>query len=156
MGTQEVHGLIHSAMTAPQLSFSFRSAPQPEEGSLRLVGGMSPYEGRVEVFYNSLWGTVCDDMWDVIDAAVVCKQLSYGPAQEAPPAAFFGPGSGIIHLDNVDCQGTERRLIDCVRAATHNCNHGEDAGVKCASQTGKWKFLSPPPPPHYRKHIDLF
>lgn len=46
-------------------------------GTVRLIGGTSPSEGRVEVFYSGVWGTVCDSQWDHRDGDVVCRQLGY-------------------------------------------------------------------------------
>ena len=42
---------------------------------MRLVGGTSYLEGRVEICLSDEWGTVCDQMWDSTDASVVCRQL---------------------------------------------------------------------------------
>ena len=48
------------------------------DGEVRLYGGKSEREGRVEICYNKVWGTVCDYGWDEMDANVVCAQLGYG------------------------------------------------------------------------------
>ena len=49
------------------------------EGEVRLAGGPSDLEGRVEICLDNEWGTVCDEMWDVTNAAVVCRQLGLAP-----------------------------------------------------------------------------
>ena len=49
-----------------------------ENGDIRLVGGRNQYEGRVEICWNEVWGTVCDDFWSTFDATVACRQLGYG------------------------------------------------------------------------------
>lgn len=48
----------------------------------------------MEVYYNKTWGTICDDFWDLRDAAVACRQLGYVAAVRAEPVARFGPGDG--------------------------------------------------------------
>ncbi|XP_065606277.1 deleted in malignant brain tumors 1 protein-like [Cyrtonyx montezumae] len=101
---------------------------------LRLMNGLSECAGRVEVFYNNEWGTVCDDSWDMNDAAVVCRQLGCGTALSAPGSARFGWGFRRIWLDEVSCTGEENDISQC-KANTwgvHNCHHGEDAGVVCS------------------------
>ena len=49
--------------------------------SLRLVGGPNAGEGRLEVSHNLDWGTVCDDIFENIDAGVACRSLGLGLVQ---------------------------------------------------------------------------
>ena len=97
------------------------------------MGGTTDNEGRVEVYHNGEWGTVCDDGWDINDAAVVCRQLGYDSALAAHVMATYGAGTGPIHYDNVDCTGAEARLESCSHSGigVHDCTHDEDAGVAC-------------------------
>ena len=109
---------------------------------VRLAGGSTVYEGRVEVFYNGAWGTVCDDSWGDEDATVVCRQLGFPTdGAQAHPNAHFGEGSGNIMLDDLGCTGTETSIDQCSHRGweSHNCGHHEDASVTC--QPGKNNVL---------------
>lgn len=98
------------------------------------MGGQHRCEGRVELYSDSGWGTVCDDAWDLPDAKVVCRQSGCGDATVAHGEAFFGPGTGTILLDNLKCTGAEASLQECSHISwnVHNCDHSEDAGVSCS------------------------
>ncbi|XP_028416707.1 adhesion G-protein coupled receptor G6-like isoform X1 [Dendronephthya gigantea] len=106
--------------------------------SVRLQGPSSENgTGRVEVFYNGLWGTICDDGWDFRDAKVVCRQLGYSDAVRSLQGGQVPSGSGQIWLANVRCTGKEENISRCSRSewGINNCDHSKDAGVEC-SKTG--------------------
>ena len=105
--------------------------------SIRLVNSDSSNKlsGRVELYHLGSWGTICDDDWDTNDAQVVCRQLGFPPASRAIGSASFGEGSGYILLDDVDCDGGEAFIENCISRGfqQHNCGHSEDASVECSS-----------------------
>ena len=102
--------------------------------------------------YNNVWGTVCDDLFNDVDASVACRQLGYSGKLRVcvlvqhyllnhffsaggivAPYTYYPQGSGSIWLDNVMCLGTETRLFDCPNGGIgiHDCTHIEDVGVMC-------------------------
>ena len=98
---------------------------------VRLIGARGlPYEGRVEVYLNEQWGTVCDDYFDIEDADVVCKHIGYPRAIDYYTKAL---GSGPIWLDDLNCTGRETSVFECIYADFNNinCGHKEDVGVLC-------------------------
>ncbi|XP_030260227.1 small ribosomal subunit protein eS12 isoform X2 [Sparus aurata] len=102
---------------------------------IRLMNGTNRCNGRVELFHDGQWGTVCDDKWGMQEAAVVCHEMNCGNALSVKHNAFFGRGRDQVWLDDVECSGHEKSLVDCPHRGLgeHNCDHNEDAGVVCSA-----------------------
>ncbi|XP_049332915.1 scavenger receptor cysteine-rich type 1 protein M130-like isoform X5 [Astyanax mexicanus] len=103
---------------------------------IRLVGSWGDCAGRLEVFHSGSWGTVSDELWDIEDAQVVCRQLQCGVALSAPVPvpARFGSGTGPIWLNEVECEGNEASLWNCryQLCGEDECGHKDDVGVVCS------------------------
>ena len=127
--THKLQSLLRTPSTDASLNSSYFDIRLVNENNLTT-------EGRVEVQYGGLWGTVCDDMWDYRDAQVVCRQLGFPYAVAALSASVFGAGEGPIWMDNLECNGTEKRIGECGRTSLDNinCGHTEDAGVMCSGK----------------------
>ena len=98
---------------------------------MRLVGGSLPNEGRLEVYYNGEWGTVCSNGWDDYDSSLVCTQLGF---KSATWSRRFESGTGRILLDNVICTNKDTVLASCAHfgvGITSTCDHSKDVGIKC-------------------------
>eukprot|EP00914_Ancora_sagittata_P008411 GHVO01016400.1.p1 GENE.GHVO01016400.1~~GHVO01016400.1.p1 ORF type:complete len:181 (+),score=13.74 GHVO01016400.1:1-543(+) len=98
---------------------------------LRIVGG-TQCRGRLEVFHEGSWGTVCDDEFYDVDARAVCKAMGL-PFAHAYDIHGFGGGTGPILLDNVGCIDHLDTWSCSHRGwGVHDCTHAQDVGVHCA------------------------
>ena len=109
------------------------------------MGGASLSEGRIEVFINGEWGTVCDDFFSGYEGRIVCQQLNYTGILQVAPRGEFGVGRGPIWLDNVYCLGGEEAITLCMHNGfgTSNCDHAEDVGVVCGEFINLLLHLKP-------------
>ena len=81
--------------------------------AVALVGGRSPWVGRVEVFHANQWGTVCDDGFTDTAAKVVCYSLGFGYVGRKVNISLYGVGDGRIWLDKTNCSGKELYIGKC-------------------------------------------
>ncbi|XP_043932852.1 lysyl oxidase homolog 4 [Protopterus annectens] len=111
------------------------------KNKVRLAGGQSQYEGRVEVLMEvngvMKWGTVCGHGWGINEAMVICRQLGLGYGNHAlqeTPYWNGDPNANDIVLSGTRCSGTEMAIQQCRQHRVVNCPHGggrHSAGVTC-------------------------
>ncbi|XP_040529154.1 antigen WC1.1 isoform X2 [Gallus gallus] len=134
VGTEELLAQCNATRMAAEPSKNPEELAIACSGSkqLRLVGGRGRCAGRVEVYSEGTWGTICQDSWTLQDATVVCRQLGCGRALEAPGSERFGPGTGTLWLGAGGCAGTEDALWHCPAPVQRGCRHGGGAGAVCS------------------------
>ncbi|XP_072122595.1 scavenger receptor cysteine-rich domain-containing protein DMBT1-like isoform X2 [Mobula birostris] len=101
---------------------------------LRLSASNTNCSGRLEMKFNNIWGTICDDSWDIADANVACRQLGCGSALWTVMSSKIVLGVGDIWLDEVKCKGSEAFLSSCPASplGQHDCDQKEDVFVVCS------------------------
>ncbi|XP_019858318.1 PREDICTED: deleted in malignant brain tumors 1 protein-like, partial [Amphimedon queenslandica] len=83
-------------------------------GDVRLVGGPNKYEGRVEICYNQMWGTICDHFWGTTEANVVCKQLGHQmTGSVSVHGSYYGYGQAPFVMGDMYCSRIHSSLLDC-------------------------------------------
>lgn len=100
----------------------------------RLVDGSKNSEGRVELYYDGVWGTICEWSWDIREADMVCRSLGFLGAVNAHKRAYYGKGTGSIRLSSVKCPHRASSLYDCTYKPYDykmGCNHDDDVGADC-------------------------
>ncbi|KAK7115715.1 uncharacterized protein [Littorina saxatilis] len=105
---------------------------------VRLSGGSTPGEGRVELRLNGTWGTVCGAL-DTADAKVICTQLGLpSDVINTWSNGHFGQGTGPVYGHHFGCSGSEGSLHECLlrdrnsRYLNTDCAHTTDAAISCA------------------------
>ena len=96
------------------------------------------------VLVKKFWWSFCFcRMFTLLSVCLLLTQ-SLSAGSLALDGAYFGSGIGDILLDNVVCRGTESSLLECNTnpIGQHNCDHSEDAGVRCEGTYCKEIFLS--------------
>ena len=94
--------------------------------------------GRLEVCINNAWGTVCNERFGSEDAAVACFGVAGFSRQEASvlPGGPAVSGDGPIFLSDLNCDGSERTLLECRRQdnqplGLQTCDHTSDVSISC-------------------------
>ncbi|XP_034714135.1 lysyl oxidase homolog 3B isoform X1 [Etheostoma cragini] len=112
------------------------------ENSIRLTGGRTRYEGRVELLSSDSngtqsWGLVCGESWSTKEAMVACRQLGLGYANQGLQETWYWDSSNVTDMimSGVKCVGNEMSLSQCQHHKTVSCQKAAAkfaAGVICS------------------------
>ncbi|XP_019856385.1 PREDICTED: deleted in malignant brain tumors 1 protein-like isoform X3 [Amphimedon queenslandica] len=107
----------------------------PYSGMIRLQGGAYSNEGRVEVYCNGRWGTICDDGFSSTDARTVCKQLGYSYYSRYDHLSLPGSSSQPIwsrYFSSSSSSTCFNSRNSCPSSSITSCSHSEDVTVSCS------------------------
>ena len=126
---------------------TFRIAPNScTSGS---CSSTSMSKGRLEVSFSdgSVWGTVCDDLFDDNAADTICREMGFSSGTMLD-SVYDGDFSLTILMDEIYCPAGSASFSSCSYEGAHDCDHYEDVGVSCigSSSTGNASPTTPTPP----------
>ena len=104
------------------------------EGDLRLIGGTGNGNGRLEIYRNGRWGTICSNDWDKNATQVACRQLNFTVGLSE--GRDFGYSLDGVVLNTAICTGEEKRLLDCntTDSSRTRCSIIGIVGIYCSSK----------------------
>ncbi|XP_072024363.1 lysyl oxidase homolog 2-like [Amphiura filiformis] len=123
------------------LSQWWYTTSSPDQFQVRLVGGPSSSEGRLEVLIQDEWGTVCGSRYNIgfgyVQGDVVCRELGFDIAIDVKNGDSYGRSNGPVLLNDIYCTGEEAFLWQCKNDINsedyYYCDHSEDVAIRCDS-----------------------
>ncbi|KAK3606288.1 hypothetical protein CHS0354_037964 [Potamilus streckersoni] len=102
----------------------------------RLAEGRFQDAGRVEIYFDGRWGTICDNLWSRYDARVFCRTMGYADGTSHGSSFRLATGTIPVYMSGLECDGTEGDLLQCPNHGWMNIpttcqDHAHDAGAVC-------------------------
>ncbi|KAH3776285.1 hypothetical protein DPMN_177706, partial [Dreissena polymorpha] len=104
---------------------------------VRLADGPNANAGRLEITVKNTYGTICANEFIYVDGDIACKSINLRyRAAAVYNGSFYGPGTGPIYIDHLDCTSDRANIKDCLYRTTGACNHSNDVSLVC-NECGK-------------------
>lgn len=128
------------------------------EGEIRLLGGPTDLEGRLEIYHDGQWGVVCDNNWNYTTGGeVVCRQLGFGGVIWPDSDTWYGTSYSKYWIADVVCDGTEKSLTDCKYSESYSqpCSIRSNwqVSIKCTKKEMTTTTMSTPTSPEPSKAL---